>query len=86
MFKSCPLCGNAIPLPTKISRDENWGYNFTLRLTCPKCKLTLERESAHDKQGWCCDRGEAMAALVEAWNCRVTVEEDAATHSPPPQP
>lgn len=73
MLKVCPLCGQKPNDPVKTTLDERWGYNFTVAIVCPKCKLTLVRESARDENGWCCDKGQAISALVADWNQRAPV-------------
>ena len=69
-LKPCPFCGRKPTDPVKSSdSDERCGYNFKVSISC-KCGATISAGSKHDKQGWCDDKGEAMEAVIKAWNAR----------------
>lgn len=71
-LKPCPFCG-ALPAAPRRSGggDERNGYNFSVSISCPKCRVRISRGSHEGKGGWCDDKGEAEAAVIEAWNNRI---------------
>jgi hypothetical protein len=70
-LKHCPACGADAQGPTREGgSDERMGYNFTVRVTCSGCGLTISRGSHQGKAGWCDDTGQAESEVVKAWNTR----------------
>lgn len=69
-IKPCPFCGRQPSGPKNTGGDdERCGYNLTVSIVC-KCGASIRRPSNKDKNGWCNDKGEAKAAVIEAWNTR----------------
>ena len=82
--KACPFCGEVPRLDRHVGgSDERNGYNFVAQISC-SCGAQISRESHQDGLGWCDDKGQALAAVVEAWNRRTTSRErrDASTTRP----
>lgn len=70
-LKLCPCCDKPPGQPKKEGgSDERSGYNFTMKISCCTCGLSISRQSSADKNGWCNDKGEALASVVAAWNTR----------------
>jgi len=70
-LKPCPFCGAQPPEPRREGGgDEQSGYGFRVTVSCPQCCAHITRNSHRDKIGWCDDKGEAEAAVIEAWNRR----------------
>lgn len=71
-LKPCPFCGAFPNAPFKHGdSDERNGYNFYMVIAC-RCGIAIKRPSHEDKNGWCDDTGQALAAVVAAWNHRTS--------------
>ena len=68
--EACPFCGSAPSGPTQYGgSDERSGYNFKVTIAC-KCGASMVADSHQGAGGWCNDTGQAMKAVVDAWNRR----------------
>lgn len=47
------------------------GYNFIMRINCPRCGLELSKLSHRDKNGWCDDTGQANSEVLSSWGRRI---------------